>query len=148
MGAGRIDLMGLLSGLAKLLSGKTDEGGLLDGAGNLAKDIRDSVTGEEHKGKLAELVVEISKAQAAINQAEAASKHLFVAGWRPFIGWTCGTAIALEYIIGPLLRAFTKVDFPHIDMGVIQSVVLGMLGLGLSVGRTFEKLAGVSGKHK
>jgi hypothetical protein len=33
-------------------------------------------------------------------------------------------------------------------MGVIQSVVLGMLGLGLSVGRTFEKLTGVAGKHK
>lgn len=139
--------MGLLNGLGKLLSGK-NEGGLLDGAGNLAKDIRDSVTGEEHKGKLAELVVEISKAQAAINQAEAVSRHLFVAGWRPFLGWICGFAIAIEYIVGPFLRAFTKVDFPHIDMGLIQSVVLGMLGLGLSIGRTFEKLAGVSGKHK
>jgi len=139
--------MGLINGLAKLLSGKSD-GGLLDGAGNLAKDIRDSVTGEEHKAKLAELVVEISKAQAAINQAEAASKHLLVAGWRPFIGWTCGIAICLEYIVGPFLRAFTKVDFPHIDMGLIQTIVLGLLGLGLSVERTFEKLAGVSGKHK
>ena len=139
--------MGLLSGLGKLLSGK-NEGGLLEDAGGLAKDIRDSVTGEEHKAKLAELVARIAEAQTTVNQAEAASKHLFVAGWRPFIGWTCGTALALEYIVGPLLRAFTKIDFPHIDMGVIQSVMLGMLGLGLSVGRTFEKLAGVSGRHK
>ena len=28
--------------------------------------------------------------QIEVNAAEAASPHLFVAGWRPFVGWCCG----------------------------------------------------------
>ena len=30
---------------------------------------------------------ELAKGQLEVNKTEAASKSLFVAGWRPFIGW-------------------------------------------------------------
>ena len=36
---------------------------------------------------------ELAKGQLDINKAEAQSRSLFVAGWRPFIGWTCGLAM-------------------------------------------------------
>lgn len=35
-------------------------------------------------------IAEAAKAQNEVNLAEAQSPSLFVAGWRPFVGWTCG----------------------------------------------------------
>ena len=46
---------------------------------------------------------ESAMAQIKVNQEEAKHKSTFVSGWRPFIGWTCGTALAYHFIIQPLL---------------------------------------------
>jgi hypothetical protein len=40
---------------------------------------------------------ELAKGQIEINKAEAQHKSIFVAGWRPFIGWTCGIALMLAF---------------------------------------------------
>jgi len=86
---------------------------------------------------------ELAKGQLEINKAEAQHKSLFVAGWRPFIGWTCGIALAWHFVIAPFIMfvcAYLNVvipELPQFDMGSLMTVLMGMLGLGGL--RTFEK---------
>jgi hypothetical protein len=91
---------------------------------------------------------EIALAQIEVNKAEAASTSLFKGGWRPFIGWTCGTAFAYHFVLQPVL-VFALVafgqpvpDLPKFEMDALMTVLFGMLGLGGL--RTFEKFKGVS----
>ncbi len=88
--------------------------------------------------------------QAAIDQTEAANSNLFIAGWRPFIGWVCGAGLAAQFIVGPIVTwAATlmhhPVAFPTLDMGTLLTLLLGMLGLGGM--RTYEKISGVPNTH-
>jgi len=91
---------------------------------------------------------ELAKGQLEINKAEAQHRSLFVAGWRPFVGWTCGVALAYHFIIAPLVlfaTAYAGVEIPTLpefDMGSLLTVLMGMLGLGGL--RTFEKFKGVA----
>jgi len=85
---------------------------------------------------------EIAKRQIEVNQQEAAHKSLFVAGWRPFIGWTCGIAMANNFVLMPYLAAFFSLDVPVLDMGEMMPVLMGMLGLGAY--RSYEKVKGVA----
>tara|TARA_R100001463_G_scaffold46415_1_gene95005 strand:+ start:845 stop:1246 length:402 start_codon:yes stop_codon:yes gene_type:complete len=91
---------------------------------------------------------ELAKGQLEVNRAEAAHKSLFVAGWRPFVGWTCGIALAWHFVGQPLVVfgiAVAGVDTPELptfEMESLLTVLLGMLGLGGL--RTFEKTKGVS----
>lgn len=90
---------------------------------------------------------ESAMAQIKVNQEEAKHKSIFVSGWRPFIGWTCGTALAYHFIIQPLLVfVFTvtgqPVELPTFDMSSLMTVLMGMLGLGGL--RTFEKVKKVT----
>lgn len=90
---------------------------------------------------------EIALAQIDVNKAEAASGSIFKGGWRPFIGWVCGTAFAYHFVIQPLLIfivALTGVEIPELpsfDMASLMTVLGGLLGLGSL--RTFEKYKGV-----
>jgi len=86
---------------------------------------------------------ELAKGQLEVNKVEAASKSMFVAGWRPFTGWICASAMAYHYILQPLLTfilysAGNEVVLPTFDMGTLTTVLLGMLGLGGM--RSFEKV--------
>ena len=85
---------------------------------------------------------EIAKRQIEVNQQEAAHKSLFVAGWRPFIGWTCGIAMANNFVLMPYLAAFFSLDVPVLDMAEMMPVLMGMLGLGAY--RSYEKVKGVA----
>src|SRR5207302_8812758 len=40
-------------------------------------------------------------AQIEVDKQEASNASIFVAGWRPFIGWICGSGLACQFIIGP-----------------------------------------------
>jgi hypothetical protein len=82
---------------------------------------------------------ELAKGQLAVNQTEAAHKSLFVAGWRPAIGWICGFALLYSTIISPILGIWFTV--PPVDGSLLTSVLMGMLGLGAM--RTAEKVKGV-----
>ena len=62
--------------------------------------------------KAQEIDAELAKGQLAINQAEASSNRLFVAGWRPFIGWVCGVAFAYHFILQPII-AFILANTGH-----------------------------------
>lgn len=90
---------------------------------------------------------DIAKAQIEVNKQEAAHRNVFVAGWRPFIGWTCGAAFCYHFVIQPLLIFVlaangVALDLPSFDMGALMTVLTGMLGLGGL--RTFEKMKGAA----
>jgi hypothetical protein len=82
---------------------------------------------------------ELAKGQLEVNKTEAAHKSLFVAGWRPAIGWICGFALLYSTIISPILGIWFTV--PPVDSSLLTSVLMGMLGLGAM--RTAEKVKGV-----
>ena len=87
------------------------------------------------------------KAQVEVNRIEAAHASIFVAGWRPAVGWVCGSSLAYAAIIDPLLRFVAKVVFgysgvfPVVDTNLTMQVLLGMLGLAGM--RTWEGQKGV-----
>jgi len=90
-------------------------------------------------------------AQIEVNKQEAASSSLFVASWRPFIGWVCGCAFAWVFVLQPLGIFFLaiaghKVDLPTLDLGQMMPILVGMLGLGTM--RTYEKVKQVPGSDK
>ena len=91
---------------------------------------------------------ELAKGQLEINKAEASHKSIFVAGWRPFIGWTCGIALCWHFVLQPLIMflsvlfGFILPELPAFDMGSLMTVLMGMLGLGGL--RTYEKQKGLT----
>ena len=78
--------------------------------------------------------------QLEVNKVEAASDSLFVAGWRPFIGWVCGVGLMYNVLLSPFLDIWF--DMPSVDPALLYPVLMGMLGLGGM--RSFEKAKGVS----
>ena len=101
----------------------------------------------EIEAKLAEHLAKIDLAQLEVNKQEAAHRNLFVAGWRPFVGWTCGLALFYTYVVQPMAmfvmaQTGDLVQLPHLDLSTMMPVLLGMLGLGGL--RTYEKFKGVS----
>jgi hypothetical protein len=103
----------------------------------------------QQSGELAQLAadVDVAKGQMAINEAEAASNSVFVAGWRPFVGWVCGAAFAYKFVVAPaaafILTAYGHaVVLPVLDFTEMSTVLLGMLGIGAL--RTLEKVKGVA----
>ncbi len=83
---------------------------------------------------------EALQGQLEINKIEAAHKSLFVAGWRPFIGWICGLGLAYNVIISQVLSIWFAV--PEVDSNLLMPVMTGLLGLGAM--RSYEKTKGVS----
>ena len=89
---------------------------------------------------------ELAKGQLEVNKTEAAHKSLFVAGWRPAIGWICGLGMASNFLLIPIANfvlALTgsAIVIPLLDTGEMMPVLMGMLGLGAM--RTYEKKQGV-----
>lgn len=98
------------------------------------------------RGDLAELQAEVDlhKGQLEINMKGAQHKSIFVAGWRPFVGWVCGVGLAYVAFIEPLMRFIASMtgyqgEFPEIDTTITMQVLLGMLGLGAMRSRDKEK---------
>jgi len=91
---------------------------------------------------------EANMGQIEINKAEASHRSVFVAGWRPFVGWTCGVALAWHFVLAPLtifVCTYAGVELPELptfDMSSLLTVLMGMLGLGGL--RTFEKAKGLA----
>ena len=91
---------------------------------------------------------EAAMAQVDVNKAEATHRSIFVAGWRPFVGWTCGIALAYHFVVAPLIlfgAGWAGAELPELpvfDMDALMTVLLGMLGLGGL--RTYEKTKGLT----
>jgi|TARA_B110000977_G_scaffold190697_1_gene261809 hypothetical protein len=89
---------------------------------------------------------ELAKGQMEINKTEAAHKSLFVAGWRPAVGWTCCLGMASNFLVIPMANfvlalSGSTIVVPLLDTGEMMPVLMGMLGLGAM--RTYEKKQGV-----
>jgi hypothetical protein len=98
----------------------------------------------QQSGELAQMA-----GQLAINKEEAANPNVFVSGWRPFIGWVCGSGFAIQFVIGPMAEWVSAlygnpIKFPQMDVGTMMPLLFAMLGLGTL--RTAEKINGVAAK--
>lgn len=100
------------------------------------KDLRDA------EAKAMALIASQNEQQANIDAEEAKSSSLFIAGWRPALGWTCSAAFAWVYVLQPITTFILTVcrhpvALPTLDFSTMSTVLMGMLGLaGL---RTYEK---------
>ena len=137
--------MGVLS---SLLSGN-----ILDGAANLADALvttdKERIAGANERKRLEiedrRQQNELMSKQIAVNTAEARHRSMFVAGWRPAIGWTCALAMCYHFLIEPLFGEFlAAAGWPLGELAwqELSPVLLGMLGMaGL---RTYEKSKGIT----
>jgi hypothetical protein len=76
--------------------------------------------------------------QVELNKIEAKHRSIFVAGWRPCIGWVCAIGLAFTFIINPMTQWFTGQQGPVLPNAIIMQLVLALLGLGGL--RTWEKI--------
>lgn len=115
------------------------------------KRIDDPVKQAELALQLKQLEQAIGKGQIEINKEEAKNPNLFVAGWRPAIGWIGAIAIGYTYVLYPILLFYVElkghkdIHIPTMDMGVLFNLILAMLGLGGL--RTYEKVKNVQDRH-
>lgn len=138
--------MGILGGLLKeLISPLTDV---------VSEVVVDKDKRDEINFKIQELIDKADAryheqlmGQVEINKIEAASGSLFVAGWRPFIGWVGGAGLAWSFIVGPFIEYVARLtgwqgQMPVFELDQLIAIVLAMLGVGTM--RTVEKIKGVS----
>jgi roadblock/LC7 domain-containing protein len=113
--------------------------------------IPDRAAAEKAKAEMeAELIRagnEAALAQVEVNKIEAGHSSVFVAGWRPSIGWVCAAGLAWAFVLAPiaswaLVVLGIKAELPAIQFDHLFELVLAMLGIGGL--RTFEKLRGVA----
>jgi len=113
--------------------------------------IPDRAAAEKAKAEMeAELIRasnEAALAQVEVNKIEAGHSSVFVAGWRPSIGWVCAAGLAWAFVLAPiaswaLVVLGIRAELPAIHTDYLLELVLAMLGIGGL--RTFEKLRGVA----
>ena len=138
--------------------GKLIGGGIGEMADGVAGAIDRFVETDEEKNAAEILKRKIQQKpdewQVQLNQIEARHRSIFVAGWRPAVGWVCVFGLAYTFIIRPfgivvlnVLSAMGKLPegltAPAIETGELLSLLFGMLGLGAL--RSYEKKAGLTG---
>ena len=146
-------VLGKIFGVGKGVQGVTAVGNVLD---KLFTSKDEKLTHEEVRMRL---MMQPDVAQVELNKVEASHRSTFVAGWRPFIGWVCGVALAYNFIVrdivawalsyyNPVVRNAEGLITsgmeapPELAMEHLLTVLLGMLGLGGL--RTYEKIKGKS----
>jgi len=87
---------------------------------------------------------EARMAQISVNKVEAGHRNLFVAGWRPLVGWTCGVSLAYASLFYPLLQGIGGVELPPPTFIEEHTMKILYALLGFGAARTVEKLRGVS----
>ena len=129
--------------LANLLGGDLVKsvGGIIDSL-HTSQEEKDNA-----KIKLQALENELKTKQIDVNKVEAGHRSIFVAGWRPFLGWVSGISVAFVYLFQPFIVMVLKIfgsdiELPTLDLSQLMPLILGMLGLGGL--RSFEKVRGVS----
>lgn len=127
---------------------------LIPAASSILTNVFDKLDGDE-KRQAEILLKQMENTQAQLmaqsdtNKTEAQSSSLFIAGWRPAIGWVCAIALLYEYFIRPLAIWSVAVWFPGGPIlpsisgeGMLWELMAGMLGIaGL---RTVEKVKRVA----
>jgi hypothetical protein len=101
----------------------------------------------EMQGELLKYAAEQSQAQMEVNKVEASHQSLFVAGWRPFIGWMGGCALGYAFLLQPILSWFLEIvgvttPLPEPNTEAMMALVTAMLGV--TAARSFDKWKGTS----
>lgn len=93
---------------------------------------------------LIEFARQVDAGQIELNKEESKSQRLFVAGWRPFIGWMGGVAMAYQFLLRPLINGITWVIDPNIPELPVADLneIIGLVGamLGVAGLRSYEKI--------
>jgi hypothetical protein len=128
-------------------------GSIVEGVGKVADDL---FTSDEERLKVAlqerEIDARLAGGQLDINKAEAQNPSVFMAGWRPSIGWIGAIALGYQFILYPLLLwvwaileaktwvpAGAKAPLP-LQADMLFAIVTGMLGIAGM--RSYEKVKG------
>ena len=84
--------------------------------------------------------------QLRINAIEAQHASIFVAGWRPFVGWTCGIGMVYQTILHNLLEWAATIKGWPLPPAIDSDLLIYVLGAMLGVGglRTLEKIKKVT----
>lgn len=99
-------------------------------------------------GAQLEAATRLALAQIDVNKADATSGNLMQYGWRPFIGWICGLALAWDTIgrpvvvMGWVMAGNAAPVLPTLSTEQLYGLIFGMLGLGGL--RTVEKTKGAA----
>ena len=91
---------------------------------------------------------EVDARQTRVNMQEARHKSVFVAGWRPYVGWIAGTGFGIHVILIPVMSLALSIwapsiELPDFDTVLILTILGAMLGTSKAL-RTIEKSKGVS----
>jgi len=120
-------------------------------AGSVMEGLDDLFTSDEEKAnatlRLTELLQKPHNLQAMANIEGAKHSSVFVAGWRPAIGWVCAIGLGYQFLILPfagLINAFyaLPVALPAIQAAELSTLVMSLLGLGGL--RSYEKAKGLT----
>ena len=130
-------------------------GGLLGGKGGALKQITNVIdelhTSEEEKLDkkilMQRIQQKLAEKQLDVNAKEATHRSVFVAGWRPAIGWCGAGALFFEFILSPCIEWYAKfsgldLTAPEIQTGPLLAIVTSMLGVAGM--RSFEKAKGIA----
>ncbi len=140
------------------------------GLGSILKELISPVTNiiEEvvvDKDKVREIQLEMEKladkaderyhtelmGQIEVNKVEAQHASIFVAGWRPFIGWTSGVGLAYTFVAAPFIEFIARAagytqEMPMPDATQLMVLVTSMLGVGAM--RSYDKKQGTAALPK
>ncbi len=126
----------------------------------IGRIVDDLITTDKERLELAlkeqELEARLLEKVHEINIEEAKHPSVFVAGWRPAIGWIGAISLGYQFVLYPILTWLWKIlqtqniipanmaPPPTMDADILWTIIIGMLGIaGL---RTYDKLKGVDTK--
>jgi len=120
-------------------------------AASVMEGLDDLFTSDEEKAnatlRLTELLQKPHNLQAMANIEGAKHSSVFVAGWRPAIGWVCAIGLGYQFLILPfagLINAYYALpaELPAIQAAELSTLVMSLLGLGGL--RSYEKAKGLT----
>ncbi len=106
----------------------------------LEKELERYKAEREYDYKEAQLLSQQNVAQAEVNKEEARTGNLFIAGWRPAIGWVGAIALFYQFVLYPLLLWIPGIKNPPepLDYTLLYTLITGMLGIAGM--RSYDKL--------
>ena len=147
---------GVANPAAQVVDGASKLIGMFKLSPELKANLEAQLTAENIDLEKAELAAQVGamQGQLEINKQEAASTNIWVAGWRPGVGWVCAFALAYHFVLQPFLQ-FGLIAIHHppiVPLPVLDTATLitGLLAplLGLAGMRTYEKLQGAPDSEK